>query len=276
MTLYPNAKINLGLNIVERRSDGYHNLETVFYPLRGLHDRLDVKASETAGVHFQSGGLVLDCAVEDNLIVRAARMLLDGSEEGVDIGFEKQIPFGAGLGGGSSDAAHTVLALNELFSLGLTSQEMREKVSRLGADCAFFIENTPCLASGIGDVLRPISLSLAGYGLVLVKPDAFVSTKAAYAGVRPRVPERPLAELIKLPVSEWKGLINNDFEESVFPAFPAIARVKEELYGLGATYAAMSGSGASVFGLFAAGDLPAREVIEKAFAGCFIHTEMLA
>ncbi len=282
-TLFPNAKINLGLNVVERRSDGYHNLETVFYPVLGLHDRLEVRRLEGekvrklegAEVRLLTSGLELDCATEDNLIVRAARMLLEETQAGVEIHFEKYIPFGAGLGGGSSDAAHTVLAINELFALGLSSAEMREKVSRLGADCAFFVENTPCLATGIGDVLTPISLSLDGYCLVLVKPDAFVSTKAAYAGVRPRQPERPLSELIQLPVSEWKGVIHNDFEDSVFPAFPAIARVKDSLYGLGAQYASMSGSGASVFGLFAKAEMPAREVLEKAFAGCFIHTEIL-
>ncbi len=291
MKLTANAKINIGLNVVERRSDGYHNIETVFYPI-GLCDKLvvrrldgskvqklessKVQTLEGLQVDFRASGLVVDCKAEDNLIVRAAKMLLqDKHEEGVRIDFEKIIPFGAGLGGGSSDAAHTALAINELYNLGLSKEELKRQVSTLGADCAFFIENTPCLASGIGEILTPISLSLEGYGLVLVKPDEFVSTKAAYAGVRPRRPERPLCDLITLPVSKWKGLIHNDFEDSVFPAFPAIARVKETLYEMGAEYAAMSGSGASVFGLFPVAEMPSQEALEKAFAGCFIHTEIL-
>ncbi len=284
-TLYPNAKINIGLNVVERRPDGYHNLETVFYPIHGLHDRLDVERLEgwkvgklegekVADIRFHSSGLTLDCAPDDNLIIRAARMLLP-TDSALSIHFEKHIPFGAGLGGGSSDAAHTALAVNELYTLGLSKEELKQCVSKLGADCAFFIENTPCLASGIGEILTPIPLSLQGYTLVLIKPNEFVSTKAAYAGITPRKPAQPLSELIQLPVTEWRGRIHNDFEDSVFPAFPAIARVKDALYDLGATYASMSGSGASVFGLFPTATCPAQSDLEKAFAGCFIHIETI-
>ncbi len=277
MKLYPNAKINIGLNVVERRADGYHNLETVFFPLQ-LCDQLEVNRVVGSGeCVFRQAGLVVDCAPEDNLIVRTferMKPLLGG--DGVEIDFAKHIPFGAGLGGGSSDAAHTAIALNELFDLRLSKQELIDIVRPLGADCAFFIENSPCLATGIGDVLQPFELSLEGYSLVLVKPNVHVSTKAAYQGITPRRPAHSLAELIQLPVTEWRGKVHNDFEDSVFPQFPEIARTKELLYELGATYAAVSGSGASVFGLFEAEAVPRKSAFVECSPDLFIHTQSLS
>ncbi len=274
MILYPNAKINIGLNVVERRKDGYHNLETVFFPLQ-LHDTLRVeKLIGQAECVLRADGLTVDCAVQDNLIVRTfekMKHLLNG--DGIVVDFHKHIPFGAGLGGGSSDAAHTAIAINELYALGLTKQELIAIVRQLGADCAFFVENTPCLATGIGDVLNPISLSLAGYTLVLVKPNVHVSTRDAYGGITPQKPARALHELIQLPIEEWRDTIHNDFEDTVFPLFPQIAAVKQQLYVLGATYASMSGSGASVFGLFRTPQAPAANLLTATFSDCFIHTE---
>ncbi len=296
MILYPNAKINLGLNITERRPDGYHNIETVFFPI-ALHDELEISLTEgqKGEYNFHAKGLAVDCAPEDNLIIKAAKLLLDS----VDLhGFARRprtgpkgnstlarrayilhstlnkiIPFGAGLGGGSSDAAHTLLALNELLSLNYTREQLAAMAAKLGADCPFFIYNTPCLATGIGEILTPIELSLKGYALVLIKPDVFVSTKDAYAGVTPAIPEVSLAESIQLPITEWKGRVINQFETSVFAKFPELAAIKETLYDLGATYASMSGSGSSIFGLFPTDAIPAEEKLKKHFPNMFLFIQ---
>ncbi len=251
MILYPNAKINLGLNVVSKRADGYHNLETVFLPV-ALSDILQIEKADDDQLHFSYGdGIELDCDMEDNLIVRTFRLFQKNHlTGGLNIRFEKHIPFGAGLGGGSSDSAHAALAINELFSLGLSKEQLKKEVSKLGADCAFFIENTPCFAQGIGDILLPIELSLKGYTLVLVKPDSAVSTKEAYAGITPVQPERSIREIITLPVEEWRGTLVNDFEKTVFRTHPEIAAIKQQLYDMGAAYASMSGSGATVYGIF--------------------------
>ncbi len=274
MILQPNAKINLGLNVVARRADGYHNLETVFYPLQ-LADSLTVTLqNENADIVFQQEGIAVDCPAEDNLIVRAFRLLQPLCKgQGVRIHFSKHIPFGAGLGGGSSDAAHTLLAINELIQLNLTQKQLCEYAAKLGADCPFFILNTPCLATGIGDILTPILLSLQGYKLVLIKPDIHVSTKAAYAGIIPQQPTTPLAELIRQPIHTWKDRVINDFEHSVFAQFPAIGAIKDQLYNLGAIYASMSGSGSSVFGIFSTTTCPTKEHLQTLFPNTFVHTE---
>ncbi len=275
MTMYPNAKINLGLRVLSRREDGYHNLETVFYPIQ-LSDTLEITRTDTAGITFEQAGIAVDCAPEDNLIFRIAKSLLERTENGgIQIRFTKNVPFGAGLGGGSSDAAHTALAINELFQLNLSRDTLCEWIAKFGADCPFFILNTPCLATGIGDHLTPISFSLAGYSLVLVKPDIHVSTKVAYAGVTPTPQDDSLADLIQLPIEQWKDCIVNDFEASVFAQFPAIAAIKEQLYSLGAVYASMSGSGSSVFGIFPTKLCPTTERLNNTFSGMFIHTEQL-
>lgn len=252
MITFPNAKINLGLNIVEKRPDGYHNLETVFYPVP-IEDALEVNVLNEGGRKFRlhQAGLEIEGEAENNLVVKAYKLLDEQFDlPPVEIHLFKHIPSGAGLGGGSSDAAYMLKLLNEKFSLKLTEETLEEYAARLGADCAFFIRNTPTYAEGIGNLFSPIRLSLKGYRILLVKPDLFVSTREAFSRIRPRRQETPLSEVIERPIEEWKELMINDFEESVFPQFPAIGELKEKLYRQGALYAAMSGSGSSVFGLF--------------------------
>lgn len=282
MIVYPNAKINIGLNVVEKRPDGYHNLETVFYPIN-LQDVLDVKELDPQDMASAAGaieegytlkvtGTVLDGAPEDNLVVRAFKLLKqDFDLPPVGLGLYKHIPTGAGLGGGSSDAAFTIKTLNERFLLGLTDTQMEAYCARLGADCAFFIKNRPVFATGIGNVFQSIALSLKGRHLVLVKPDIFVSTKDAYAKVRVEHPERHLPELLAQPIETWKETVRNDFEPSVFSKYPEIAAIKDLMYDLGAVYASMSGSGSSVFGIF---DEPVENVDEK-FCGMFCRQRAL-
>lgn len=266
MLSFPNAKINIGLNITEKRPDGYHNLETVFYPI-GLCDVLEVQPSEACDDYsFASSGIAIDGDPEQNLIVKAYRLLQqDFPLPPIDISLVKHIPFGAGLGGGSADAAFMLKMLNEMAELGLSDEKLEEYAVQLGADCPVFIKNKPVFATGIGNVFSETDLSLAGYFLVLVKPDIHVSTPEAYSLVVPRKPEASLPELIKLPVEQWKDLVVNDFEKSVFARYPQIAEIKESLYSAGALYASMSGSGSSVYGLFASEpeQLPA-------FENCFI------
>ena len=275
MIVYPNAKINIGLNVVEKRPDGYHNLETVFYPI-GLQDILEIQEIEKdvpeCGYRLKVTGTILDGSPEDNLVIRAFKLLQsEFSLPPVSIGLYKHIPTGAGLGGGSADAAFTVKTLNERFKLGLTIQQMEERCARLGADCPFFIQNKPVFATGIGNVFEPIEMNMAHKHLVLVKPDVFVSTKDAYAKVKVGRPEKRLPELLAQPIETWKNSVVNDFELSVFAKFPEIAAIKDRLYDLGAVYASMSGSGSSVFGIF---DAPVENVDEK-FSGMFCRQREL-
>ena len=252
MITYPNAKINLGLNIVEKRPDGYHNLETIFYPIN-LQDALEVNLLEGEGDYaLNVSGTPIEGEPENNLVVKAYRLLKKDfpNMPAIDIHMYKHIPTGAGLGGGSADAAFMIKLLNEKFNLQLSTEKMEEYASQLGADCAFFVRNQPVFATGIGNIFEPIELSLKGYHLVLVKPDIFVSTKDAYANVTPKHPETSLKEIIQAPIETWKNTMKNDFEESVFMKFPEIAAIKDKLYDLGAIYASMSGSGSSVFGIF--------------------------
>ena len=265
MVFYPNCKINIGLRVVRKREDGYHDLETIFYPVLGLYDELEVEAIKNTTQHytalhdsiqFLQEGLAVDCPAEDNLIIKCYNRMRSRYPQigDVRIRFKKNIPFGAGLGGGSSDAAHMAIALNEIFSLGLSKEQLAEEVRPLGADCPFFIYNTPCYAEGIGDKLTPISLDLSGLRLVMIKPNCGVSTKEAYAGII-RHPE--VEGQIKTALTEgasfdaMRPLLINDFEQTVFPIHPEIAVIKQRLLDAGAIYAAMSGSGSTVFGLFA-------------------------
>lgn len=251
MISYPNAKINIGLNIIEKRPDGYHNIETVFYPF-GLSDVLSVEPSATCSDYsFSSGGIAIGGNPDDNLVIKAYRLLQSEYEiPPVDISLIKQIPFGAGLGGGSSDAAFMLKALNVLFELKISTKKLEKLASELGADCPVFIRNKPVFASGIGNVFSPVKLVLKNYFLLLVKPDIHVSTPEAYSLVIPEKPQVSLSELIQSPIAEWKGLIKNDFEKSVFTRYPQIAEIKDSMYDLGAVYASMSGSGSSVYGIF--------------------------
>lgn len=274
MLLRPNAKINLGLNIVSRRPDGYHNLETVFFPVP-VCDTLQIERDDTVSsvVFSAAGGILLDCSDSDNLVVRLCRQMQKKyALGGMHIQLSKHIPFGAGLGGGSSDAACAAMALNDLFCLNLSKEELKQEVRSLGADCAFFVENRPCYATGIGDILQPIDLSLKGYELLLVKPDGIsVNTKTAYQGITPCQPALPLLKALQLPVERWKDFVVNDFEHTVFNIYPVIANLKQRLYDEGAVYAAMSGSGACVFGLFRQGILS--ETVT--FNDCFTFRTLL-
>ena len=249
MKLYPCAKINLGLYVTERRPDGYHNLETVFYPIP-LRDELEAEKSSRDELLVE--GIPVAGSTEDNLVMRVVRKLRDEGHTipPLRIRLRKNIPSGAGLGGGSSDAAYMMTMLNEMFRLGLSTEEMERSVASLGADCAFFVKSRPVLAHGIGDLFTPIGLDLSGWHILLVKPDDFISTREAYQGVHPQQPQHKLAESIQCPVEKWRELVENDFESSVFPLHPTVADIKRRLYEGGALYAAMSGSGSSVFGLF--------------------------
>lgn len=255
MITFPNIKINLGLSITEKRPDGYHNLETVFYPV-ALEDALEIRTNPEAQQKFtlHQHGMEIAGNPENNLVVKAY-LLLDKEFHlpPVEIHLYKHIPSGAGLGGGSSDAAFMLKLLNEHYNLQLSDNQLEDYAVTLGADCAFFIKNTPTYAEGIGNIFSPIELSLKGYRIMIVKPDVFVSTREAFANIRPHRPEYPVREVIRRPVAEWKDTLINDFEASVFPQYPVIGEIKEELYHQGAIYASMSGSGSSVFGLFAAG-----------------------
>ncbi|MCR5180102.1 MAG: 4-(cytidine 5'-diphospho)-2-C-methyl-D-erythritol kinase [Bacteroidaceae bacterium] len=267
MIVYPNAKINLGLNVVGRRPDGYHNIETIFYPIP-LQDALEVQElaehpestpneekpalTTTIDRHrFRQSGAPLDCDPEQNLVLRTLHLLEQDFEfPPLDIYLYKHIPSGAGLGGGSSDAAFMMRLLNEKFHLGLSDEEQMRRLATLGADCPFFVLNRPSFATGIGDNLTPIDLDLSGWHIVLVKPDIHVNTGEAYAGVTPQEPLMSLDYIASRPVSEWETLMHNDFEPSVFSHHPEIAGIKDRLLDLGATYAAMSGSGSAVYALF--------------------------
>ena len=249
MILHANCKINLGLDILRRREDGFHELETVMLPVRELYDTVEVERAEETT--FEQSGLVVDCNAEDNLCMKALRLMqrLYGVGE-VCIKLDKQVPFGAGLGGGSSDATAIILALNELFELGLSEKQLIEVAAMIGSDTAFFVRNTPQLCTGRGEKMEPINLPLQGYYIAIAKPEEGVSTKEAYAGVRPAVPQVRLAEALKRAIDEWQGVVKNDFEPHIFEAHPIIAELKQKMLEAGAVYASMSGSGSALFGLF--------------------------
>ena len=266
MISFPNAKINLGLNIVERRPDGYHNIETVFYPVP-LTDVLEIVPANGETSSLVCYGNAVDCPVEKNLVMRAYRMMQQRFElPPVEMHLYKHIPDGAGLGGGSSDAAHAMVMLNRMFDLQVPDDELAVMAATLGADCAFFIYNRPMMATGIGDVLSPIEVGLNGKTLLLAKPAVGVDTRTAYSRVTPQTPVNSLPEIVKLPVAAWDGLLVNDFEVSVFAALPQLWLIKARLMDAGAQYAAMSGSGSTIFGFFDNDKLA--EAAADTFADC--------
>jgi len=255
MICFPNCKINLGLNIVNRRADGYHDLETVFYPVTGLHDALEVtvaNAPEERGYTFQQYGNALDCDADKNLVVKAYQLLKKSYPDlhPIAIHLLKHIPSGAGLGGGSADAAFMLKLLDQLFELHLSTTQLEQLAVQLGADCAFFIQNQPTFATGIGDKFSPIHLSLKDYQIIIIKPNVFVSTKEAFAHIHPQRPTVSIVDILQAHISEWRQYLVNDFEASIFPQHPQIEAIKRLLYDNGAEYASMSGSGSSVYGLF--------------------------
>lgn len=249
MISFPPCKINLGLNVLEKRSDGYHNLETVFYPIP-LNDIVEVIPSNTT--EFIASGITIPGENNTNLCLKAYELLKsEYNLSPVEIRLHKVIPTGAGLGGGSADAAYTLRLLNQLFNLQLSIAQLKDYAQQLGSDCAFFIEDKPMLGLGRGEILEPIQLSLKGKFLVLLKPNVHVSTAEAYKGVKPTTAQPRVKDIIEnIPLQEWKHILKNDFEESVFQSHPIIRQYKEKLYTAGALYACMSGSGSSVFGIF--------------------------
>ncbi len=251
MICFPNAKINLGLNIVSKRPDGYHNIETIFYPI-GLKDALEVVPSKDKNPYrLFATGIDVGATTQNNLVTQALALLrAEKHIPHIDIHLLKAIPTGAGLGGGSSDAAFMLTLLNQTFALGYSHQELHQHAVRLGADCAFFLKNKPAFATGIGDRLEEIALSLNNYYLVVVKPNISVATKEAYAAIVPSQPAASLREIAKLPIEEWRTYMYNDFEAPIFKQHPAIGHIKQTLYSKGALYASMSGSGTAVYGFF--------------------------
>ncbi len=256
MIAFPLAKINLGLNVVERRSDGYHNLETVFYPVP-LCDALEIHAMEAGfpsatDCDVKVTGTSIEGDEQRNLVVRAYQLLKQEypAMPRIHAHLHKAIPTQAGMGGGSSDGAAMMLMLNDYCHLQLSTEELIARAARLGADCPIFILNKPAYAEGIGERLQPIGLSLAGWHLAVVRPPIPVSTKEAFALITPRRPKVNCLDILGLPVEQWRDLLVNDFEQSVFAQHPEIGQVKERLYEMGAVYSAMSGSGSAVFGLF--------------------------
>lgn len=309
MLEFVNAKINIGLQIVGKREDGYHNLQTVFYPVgrkagtaenpEAFCDILEItekktgetkrgKTGETGetgetkggktggtggtgegclGMEFRFSGRRVDCPPEKNLVCRAARLFAEstGLEGRWLIHLDKHLPDGAGMGGGSADAAFVLRMLNAVTGAGLVDAELAAMASKLGADCPFFIHNRPMYAEGTGDLFEEIGLDLGGYFLLAVKPAVYISTKEAFAGVTPKPGEFDLREIASLPIEKWRGKVKNDFEESIFPQFPITADIKEKLYRLGALYASLSGSGSTLYGIFVSRDMA--EMARNQFKG---------
>lgn len=262
MILFPNAKINLGLDILRKRPDGYHDIETVMIPI-GWRDILEIVPAKGDVTTLTVTGREVNCPPEKNLVMRAYRALSEVVElPPVDIYLRKIIPDGAGMGGGSADASFTLRGLNELFALDLSDETLAETAATLGADCPFFIYNRPMLCTGTGTDMQPIDIDLTGFTLAIVKPPVSVPTADAYRHTVPALPATPLSEAIRRPVSEWTGVVKNDFEPSVFPAYPKVEEIKSQLTEAGAVYASMSGSGSAVYGLFE-GDILADSLTER-------------
>lgn len=253
MIYFPNCKINIGLNVVEKRSDGFHNIETLFYPIP-LEDVLEIRPKQEGKTEIIATGLPIESnSSGDNLCIRAYRLIREDFPDlpEVNIHLHKLIPMGAGLGGGSSDAAFTLKLIDFLFGLNLSLEQLDNYARQLGADCAFFIYNVPAFGFNKGDELSPTTLSLRGKTILLVKPDIFISTKEAYAGVVPMRDELDLLNILEsLPINQWKHFIKNDFEKSIFAKHKEFQKIKDKLYDIGALYAQMSGSGSTMFGIF--------------------------
>lgn len=250
MIVFPTCKINLGLRITDKRPDGFHNLQSCFYPV-GWGDILEAIPSPSANTSFTSSGLPIPGSPTHNLCIRAYELLrADVELTPIQMHLHKLVPIGAGLGGGSADAAFALKLLNDQFSLGLSNTRLEDYARLLGSDCAFFIQNRPLYCTQKGDVFSDIAVDLKGYFIVLVYPNLAISTAEAYAGIKPRQPAANLYEQLLEPVANWRHTIHNDFEDSLFPRYPVLGQVKEQLYELGAVYASMSGSGSTVYGIF--------------------------
>lgn len=247
MIVYPNTKINIGLNVLAKRADGYHELSSVFYPVKDLYDILEIIPSTE--FYFSSSGI--DIPGEDNICAKAFEMLKQDFKIGnVHIHLHKQIPIGAGLGGGSSDGAFMLKALNKLFALKISIAQLENYALQLGADCPFFIENTPKHVQGIGAKMKNIDLELSNYEIKFIFPELHISTAEAYSGIIPKISKTNLLDLINHPIENWRGRVKNDFEISVFSEYPKLEKMKNQLYTDGAIYASMTGSGSVLYGIF--------------------------
>lgn len=294
MILFPNCKINIGLDILRRRNDGFHDVETLMYPIRGLCDILEIVPDDGDDVVFTFSGLAVDCPAENNLCVKAYRVMKERyGLGGVKMHLHKITPFGAGLGGGSADAAFAIKGLDRLFGLGLSDKGMEGIAACLGSDTPFFIKNEPVMARGRGEVLEGCNTAqwgLSGKLLVVVKPPFGVSTAEAYSGVKPFVPSAPLTKRLKKGLENWKDNVGNGFEEHIFKVYPQLDFIKNTLYESGALYASMSGSGSAVFGIFNVPDgipldndelvlcgwrHPAEETVLEKMHGAFTYHEVI-
>ena len=247
MILFPHAKINIGLNILSKRPDGYHEISSVFYPVKDCCDILEINESsifslETSGISIPNG---------ENLCEKAYRLLKkDYNFPNINIFLKKQIPIGAGLGGGSADAAFTLIGINRLFNLKISQEDLCRYALKLGADCPFFIQENPKYVKGVGEKLKSINLDLSSYNIRLIYSNIHISTKEAYSSISPTLPKKNLLELISSPIENWKENIQNDFEKVIFSKYPKLSEIKDNLYSDGAIYASMSGSGSVLFGIF--------------------------
>ena len=254
MICFPSCKINLGLRITQKRADGFHALETVFFPI-SIKDALEIiiePDTTAAPITFTSSGLAINGEPSDNLCFKAYGLLKKDypTIPNIKMHLHKKIPMGAGLGGGSSDGAFTLVTLNQLFNLQLSEQALLNYALQLGSDCPFFIINTPAFATGRGEILTPTTVDLSGYSIVIVNPGIAISTKLAFSLITPKVPDNNVAAVIQQPISTWKDVLINDFEQPIFNSFPELANIKETLYQKGAAYASMTGTGSTVYGIF--------------------------
>lgn len=267
MILFPNAKINLGLRVIERRNDGFHNIETVFIPV-DLCDVLEFNSSEMPRNTIKITGILPDNDPEDNLVIGAWKLMQEKYNiPHLSIHLHKAIPIGAGLGGGSSDAAFMLKGINDLFSCGCSNKELKEMAERLGSDCPFFIENITALGTGRGEKLQCIDSALNQYKILLVNPGINISSKEAFSGVKPGKQVQSLKDLLNNPITDWKNCIYNDFENSIFPKYPRIQEIKSAMYSSGAVYSSMTGSGSTVFGIYSKIE---KEELETLFPGDLI------
>ncbi|MBK0404916.1 4-(cytidine 5'-diphospho)-2-C-methyl-D-erythritol kinase [Adhaeribacter sp. BT258] len=248
MILFPNAKINIGLNVTERRPDGFHNLESVFYPVNWC-DALEILPAEA--IEFTSSGIQIPGNPESNLCLKAYQLLkADFEIPPVKMHLHKNIPIGAGLGGGSADAAFALKGLNELFELNLTPEQLENYARKLGADCAFFIRNKPVYAYAKGDEFEPVTMNLSGYKVMIVYPEIHITTAEAYGKIKPKPAKIPVKEAVQNAMETWPKTVFNDFETALFPTYPILPQLKKQFFEAGARYASMTGSGSAVFGIF--------------------------
>ena len=283
MITFPIAKINLGLNIVEKRSDGYHNLETVFYPLP-IHDAIEIHEMDngfpsSVNCDLKVSNMAIDGDEQKNLVVKAYNLMAERfALPRLHVHLHKAIPSQAGLGGGSSDAAYMLTMLNREYRLGLQDEELIHLAKRLGADCPFFVNPQPAYATGIGELLTPITLDLSSYHIVVIKPNIAVSTAEAFRNIVPKAPKKRCADIVRQPVETWRTELLNDFESSIFVQHSELRRIKEMLYNTGALYASMSGSGSSIYGIYQEKPLEEdlRQASEKASLSSCIQTTIVA